>query len=141
VVAVAVEIDAPKEKVYRAWFDRPQDWFYENDESRSARPTRCQERLGGKFYLELPDGGFNVLAEITMIKPNHKIRMRGDCTCPEAFVANMTVHFEDLGPGRTRVNIDHRMAGEFSDDLPAGFEEGWTDGLTKLKALLEAPNR
>lgn len=135
-VTVQIDIDAPKETVFNAWLDRPDEWFYENEESRELRPTRCERRLGGKFYMALPDGGFNVIAEITMIKPNNKIRLRGDCTMPDAFIANMTVAFEQRGSG-TRVIVDHRMAGDFSDDTPAGFEEGWMDGLVKLKALLE----
>ncbi len=87
--------------------------------------------------MELPDGGFNSLAEITMIKPNKSIRMRGDCTIPSAMVINMTITFEEEA-GVTTVKVDHRMSGEFDDDLPAGFEEGWLDGLQKLKALVEA---
>jgi DNA-binding transcriptional ArsR family regulator/uncharacterized protein YndB with AHSA1/START domain len=134
---IEIMIDAPKETVYRAWFDSPNDWFYENEQARKERPTRCEERLGGRFYMELPDGGFNVIGEITMIKPNHKIRMRGDCTMPQAVLMNMTIAFEDVD-GRTRVSVDHRMSGEIEDDFPEGFVEGWMDGLQKLKKLVES---
>jgi len=71
-----------------------------------------------------------------MIKPNKAIRMRGDCTIPSAMVCNMTITFEETS-GVTTVTVDHRMSGEFDDDLPAGFEEGWQDGLQKLKTLCE----
>jgi DNA-binding transcriptional ArsR family regulator/uncharacterized protein YndB with AHSA1/START domain len=135
-IVVEIIVNAPREEVFRVWLEQPNDWFYESDEARNAGPTRIQNEVGGKFYFELPDGGFNVLADITMIKPGHKIRMRGDCTCPEAFVANMTTSFEDV-PGGTRVTVDHRMSGEFSDDLPEAFDEGWADGLAKLKAFVE----
>lgn len=134
---IEIVIDAPKETVYRAWFDSPNDWFYEDEESRKTSPTRCEERLGGRFYMELPNGGFNVIGEITMIKPNHKIRMRGDCTMPQAVLMNMTIAFEDVD-GKTKVSIDHRMSGEIEDDFPEGFVEGWMDGLEKLKKLVES---
>ncbi|MCA9302556.1 MAG: SRPBCC domain-containing protein [Phycisphaerales bacterium] len=134
---IEIMIDAPKETVYRAWFDSPHDWFYENEDARKNRPTRCEERIGGRFYMELPNGGFNVIGEFTMLKPNHKIRMRGDCTMPQAVLMNMTIAFEDVD-GKTRVSIDHRMSGEIEDDFPEGFVEGWTDGLQKLKALVES---
>lgn len=134
---IEIEIDAPKETVFRAWFDSPNDWFYENEAARRDRPTRCEERIGGRFYMELPDGGFNVIGEITMIKPNNKIRMRGDCTMPQAVLMNMTISFEDVG-GKTKVSIDHRMSGEIEDDFPEGFVEGWMDGLEKLKKLVES---
>lgn len=139
-VVCEIEIAAPKETVYRAWFDDVNNWFYENDEARQTRPTRCEEKIGGKFYLEYPGGGFNIIGELTMIKKNEKIRLRGDCTMPDAMIANMTVSFLAEGSG-TRVRVEHKMFGEFDDDTPAGFEEGWMDGLVKLKKLLESRGR
>ncbi len=138
VTTTEIEIKAPVETVFDAWFNEPDQWFYENEDSKTQRPTRCDKKLGGHFYMQLPDGGFNSLGQITMIKPNYKIRMRGDCTMPWAVVMNMTISFEATSPGATRVSVDHRMMGEFDDNAPAEFEEGWLDGLTKLKALLES---
>lgn len=135
-VVCEITIDAPRERVYRAWFDRTADWFYEKEPGLHDGASHCEEKLGGKFYMDVPGGGFNVLGEVTMIKPGRKIRLRGDCTMPDAFIANMTIAFEDAGAG-TRVSVDHRMSGDFDDNLPAEFEEGWMDGLTKLKALAE----
>lgn len=132
-----ITINAPKELVFRTWFDEPHKWFYESDATKDTTPTRCEEKMGGRFYIELPDGGFNVIGVITMIKPNQKIRMRGDCTMPQATLMNMTINFEEVDGG-TKVSIDHRMSGEIPDDFPEGFEEGWLDGLQKLKALVES---
>ena len=47
------------------------------------------------------------------------------------------LEFHEDGAG-TRVHISHRMAGEFYDEMPSEFEEGWQDGLQKLKQLVEA---
>ncbi len=132
-----IVINAPKELVYRTWFDEPENWFYQNEETKATNTTRCEEKVGGRFYFDLPDGGFNVLGEITMIKPNYKIRMRGDCTVPLAVIMNMTICFEDVDGG-TRVSVDHRMAGEICEDMATDFEEGWADGLGKLKKLVES---
>jgi len=136
-VVCEIVIDAPKAKVYRAWFDDTRNWFFDNPEDIAAKPFLCEEKLGGRFYHQLPGGGFNVLGEITMIKPEHKIRMRGDCTMPEAVLMNMTISFTEEGKG-TRVRIDHHMMGEFADETPKGFEEGWMSGLRALKTLLES---
>lgn len=140
VVQTEITIDASPTKVYDLFFDRPNDWFYESEENRKTQTTKAERKIGGHFYIETarPDGppDHNVIGTITMLKPGRKIRMRGDCTVPNAFIANMTVAFEPAGNG-TRVSIEHRMAGEFDDDLPAGFEEGWQDGLQKLKKLAE----
>lgn len=139
---IEITINAPKELVYRTWFDEPHNWFYESDATKNTTPTRWEEKMGGRFYTELPDGGFNVIGELTMIKPNNKIRMRGDCTMPQAVLMNMTISFETVGDGAgggsTKVAIDHRMSGEIPDDFPEGFVEGWDDGLQKLKKLVES---
>ncbi len=139
VVQTEIEIAAEPAKVYDAYVNRFGDWFYENEESRTSRPARFENKIGGLCYMELPEGGANVLATVTMLKPGWKIRMSGDCTIPNAYIGNMTITFHpsDKHAGGTRVHIEHRMAGEFADDLPAGFEEGWADGLSKLKALVE----
>ncbi len=140
VIQTEIRIDASPETVYGLFFERPNDWFYESEESRKTQTTKIENRIGGLFYLETtrPEGppDLNVIGTITMLKPNRKIRLRGDCTMPSAFVANMTIAFEADGAG-TRVSVEHRMAGEFDADLPAGFEEGWQDGLQKLKTLCE----
>jgi DNA-binding transcriptional ArsR family regulator/uncharacterized protein YndB with AHSA1/START domain len=131
-----ITINAPVERVYRSWFDDTAKWFYETEETKGTSPSICEEKMGGKMYMKLADGGFNVLGEITMIKPNKKIRMRGDCTMPLAVLMNMTISFEESG-GKTTVSVDHRMSGEISEGMAEEFEEGWADGLAKLKALIE----
>lgn len=139
-IAVAtceVHIDSTPQSVYELFINEPENWFFENEESKSQTPTRFDCRIGGKFYIELPDGGFNTIGEVTMLKPGKKIRLSGDCTMPQAVLMNMTISFEGTDSG-TRVSVDHRMFGEFDDSAPAEFEEGWLDGLEKLKALVES---
>lgn len=140
VVQTEITIASSPERVYDLFFDRASDWFYESEESRKTQKTIIERRIGGLFYMETArEGGVkdqNVLGTITMLKPGRKIRMRGDCTIPSAFIANMTIAFEAVAGG-TRVSVEHRMAGEFDEGLPAEFEKGWQDGLKKLKVVCE----
>ena len=137
VVEIEIEIDAEREEVYRTFVERTGDWFYENEASRKTHATILEHELGGRLFIRtLANGDENMMASVTMIKKNRKLRLKGDYTVAQAFVANVTVAFEDV-PGGTRVAIEHRMAGDFSDDLPGGFDEGWMDGLLKLKRLVE----
>jgi uncharacterized protein YndB with AHSA1/START domain len=71
-----------------------------------------------------------------MLKPGQKIRMRGDCTMPQAVLMNMTISFDDT-EGGTLVSMDHRMFGEFDDCAPAEFEAGWQHVLDNLRDLVE----
>ncbi len=134
---IEIVINAPHESVYNAWFKDTSAWFYHSEETKATHPTHCEHRMGGKFYTALPDDCFNVLGELTMIKPNEKICIKGDCTMPSAVIMNITLAFEDV-EGGTKVSIDHRMAGEIHDGMAEEFEEGWLDGLTKLKAVVES---
>ncbi len=137
IINLSIDIDSDRETVFSTFLEEPHDWFYESEESRKTKKTILEPKLGGRFYIRTETSGDeNLIATVTMIKPNRELRMRGDCTIPNAFIANMTVKFTDEGAG-TRVAIEHRMMGEFDDELPAGFDEGWLDGLQKLKTLVE----
>jgi len=141
VVTTEIPIDATVATVFDSWFADAADWFYESEESRATKKTVMERKVGGRVYIDLADstgpGDQNNMAFVTMIKTNREVRLCGDFTCPFAFIANVTIKFEEAGSG-TLVKITHRMAGEFPDDYPAGFEEGWLDGLQKLKKLLES---
>jgi len=137
IVETEIEIAAGVETVFDAWFEDAADWFYESEESRKTKRTVMERKVGGRAYIDLGDGDENHMAFVTMIKTNREVRLKGDFTCPFAFLANVTVKFEASGDG-TKVSITHRMAGEFPDDYPEGFEEGWLDGLQKMKKLLES---
>jgi len=144
VIETAIEIAAPRDKVYDTFVNDIANWFYESEESRPHRTAVFEPTLGGKFYMRDDSGETagdeNLLAIVTLVRPGRKLRMKGDFTMPQAMIANATISFEDYpmdGGTGTRISISHRMMGEFEDDLPAGFEEGWLDGLQKLKALAE----
>ncbi|MEQ8771178.1 MAG: metalloregulator ArsR/SmtB family transcription factor [Phycisphaerales bacterium] len=136
VVETAIDINAPRERVFDAFFEDTASWFYESEDTRETQPSRIERRVGGIFSMTYANGDENMLGWVTMIKEGRKVRLRGDCTMPGAVIMNMTVAFEDAADG-CRVSISHRMAGEFADADPADFEAGWADGLAKLKTLCE----
>jgi DNA-binding transcriptional ArsR family regulator/uncharacterized protein YndB with AHSA1/START domain len=136
-VETEITINAKPETVYKAFVHDMQNWFYENEETKVSCPTICEERLGGRIYSKNQNGKENLLANITMIQPGKKMRIKGDFTMPHAFIANVMIEFNESGSGTT-INLSHRMAGEFYEEMPSEFEEGWQDGLTKLKTLVES---
>ncbi len=137
VVDCAIEIQAPREEVYRAFLHRPSEWFCDRSQTPPEQPCILEPVLGGRMFLRTrANGDENLMAFVTLLKENREVRLRGDFTVPQAFVANVTIRFEDIDGG-TRVSIHHRMAGDFSDDMPPGFDEGWTDALRQLKEIIE----
>jgi DNA-binding transcriptional ArsR family regulator len=139
-VQTEIVINAPRQRVYDTFMHRPGDWFYPDEASRRSKSMHLEPRVGGRFYMRdeegVKKGDENLLAVITLMRPERKIRMSGDFTMPNALLANVTIAFEDAGTG-TRVHIDHRMLGEFADGDPGEFEAGWRDGLEKLKRACE----
>lgn len=135
-VETMIEIAAAPRVVFDRFFDDTKDWFYETEESRATRSTVVERRVGGKMSIVHHNGDENMMAWVTLIKEGREIRLKGDFTAREAMFANVTIKFEAAGEG-CRVSISHRMVGEFPDSMPGDFEEGWLDGLQKLKRLCE----
>ncbi|MCA9271651.1 MAG: SRPBCC domain-containing protein [Phycisphaerales bacterium] len=136
-VETEISINAKPGTVYTAFTEDFAEWFYESEESKKTRPAHFEAKLGGRVYVKDQNGKENMMATVNMIQPGKKMRLKGDFTMPQAFIANVTIEFHEDGAG-TRVHISHRMAGEFYDEMPSEFEEGWQDGLQKLKQLVEA---
>jgi uncharacterized protein YndB with AHSA1/START domain len=135
-VECTVDVSASRSRCFDAFVNETAEWFYETEATRQSRRAVLEPTLGGRFFIRSENGDENLLALVTMLKRDRELRLRGDFTIPQAFVANVTVRFDDA-EGGTRISVEHRMAGEFDDDLPAGFDEGWTDGLEKLKRHVE----
>lgn len=137
---LSVDIDAKPEAVFDAWFDDCAAWFYESEETRAWQKAVMERRVGGRFYMENTGGPkpgkINLLAIVTMIEPGRKLRLRGDFTMPNAMTANATITFEQHNGG-CRMLVEHRMVGECTMDDAKDFEEGWLDGMQKLKTLVE----
>ncbi|MCB9844753.1 MAG: SRPBCC domain-containing protein [Phycisphaeraceae bacterium] len=137
VIDMSIDVHAPRDRVWQAFINETASWFYESEQTRTTHPSVLEPSLGGRFFIQTAGTqDENLLAMITCIKPPREIRLKGDFTIPQAFVANVTVKFQESGDA-TRITLTHRMAGDFDDDLPSGFDEGWLDGLQKLKRLLE----
>ncbi|MEM1071993.1 MAG: SRPBCC domain-containing protein [Planctomycetota bacterium] len=134
VIRSEITVKAEPAAVYNTVLNRPAEWF--NNGPDAGWKAVIEPKLGGRFYLLSDNGDENLMAFITMLKPDRKIRMKGDFTMPEAVVSNATMSFEPIGTG-TRVTVDHRMVGEFTDETPTEFEAGWLDGLEKLRGLFE----
>lgn len=138
---LSVDIDAEPSAVFDAWFDGCADWFYESEETRGWQKAVMERHVGGRFYMENTGGPkpgkINLLAFVTMIEPGRKLRLRGDFTMPNAMTANATVTFEEYNGG-CRLLVEHRMVGECAEEDARCFEEGWLDGMNKLRSLVEA---
>lgn len=139
-VTASIEIATSPAAVFDAWFDECGVWFAGAGGPDAVQTAVMEKHVGGRFYFENiagpKKGKVNLLAQVTMIEPGRKLRLRGDFTLPQALVANCTVTFENHGAG-CQVTVEHRMFGECTAADAEGFRDGWLEGLQALKKMVE----
>lgn len=137
-------IDAPREKLYRAWTD-PRiltEWFAPKPWTLSD--VKLDVRAGGSnsFIMHGPNGEVFPSAGVYLeVVPNEKIVLTDAYTMawvPSAkpfFTAIVT--FEDIGGGKTkyRAVASHWTAEDKETHEKMGFHEGWGQCASQLEAL------
>jgi uncharacterized protein YndB with AHSA1/START domain len=138
--------DAPRELVFKAWTDPKQvaQWFPPKD--FTAPVCEVDPRPGGVFRIVMkgPEGepfnGGEFPAEgvFTEIVANERLAFTfaGEGDVPPPIL--MTVLFEDLGKGKTKVTVNQtaRTVREYEDLVKLGSEEGLSQSFDKLDELL-----
>lgn len=132
---VETEIAAPRAKVFDGMVHGIARWWVHP--AGPKPPMRIEPRVGGRFFEDHGDDRGHMFGLITVYEPPRKLRFAGDFTMREAIYNVVTIDFDELGPGRTRVRIDHRASGEITDADAPGFEEGWQDMSRRLKTHCE----
>ena len=146
-VVVTRVFDAPRERVFKAWTDAKQvaQWFPPKD--FTAPVCELDPRPGGVFRIVMkgPEGepfnggefpGEGVFEEVV---PNERLAFtfagEGDTPPPPIL---MTVLFEDLGNGKTKVTVQQtaRTLAEYEALRESGAEEGLRQSFEKLDELL-----
>ena len=147
--------DAPREIVWKAWTDPEHVMRWWGPKTFTAPAAEIDFRVGGKFLFamrspEFQDGrvGWNtgeyreivpyerIVCTIAMadekgnVVPPSEYGMSGDL----ASESRLTVEFETVGHGQTRMTMRHEgfPAGEMRD----GAVEGWSESFDKLAESL-----
>lgn len=127
VIAIERIIDAPRERVWKAWVEPAQlmRWFHASDGWHTPSAD-VDVRPGGEFHIGFrsPDGaqGFDFAGTYAEVAPPERLVMVIGDGRP------VTVTFEDLG-GKTRLTIGLTLE---SVNGEAQQREGWTAMLVNL---------
>jgi uncharacterized protein YndB with AHSA1/START domain len=134
-------IDAPREKVWKAWTDAEHigEWF--GPAGFTTTTKSMDARPGGKWtHVMIAPDGTEYNDEITyeeMVEPE-RLLLRFKAT-PEFDLKGFTaeVLFEDIG-GKTKITLHHMFedAAELEKQKKIGAEEGGREMLEKLSAYL-----
>lgn len=136
-------IDAPREIVWRAWFERLEDWFA--PKPWTTKIIEQDYRPGGRSAIEMTgpngekSGGDGVFLEVT---PNERIVFT-DAFLPGwvpqgPFMVGIFT-FEDAEGGKTRYTAAARHWTEEAKTQheQMGFEQGWGQVAGQLAAIAE----
>jgi uncharacterized protein YndB with AHSA1/START domain len=139
------EIDAPREKIYRAWTDPDllKQWFTPRPWTVSV--AELDVRAGGANLIVMngPDGEeFPNRGVYLEVVPNEKIVFTDAYT--SAWVPSAkpfftgVIELEDIGGGRTRYRATalHWTAEDMETHEKMGFHEGWGKATDQLAALV-----
>jgi uncharacterized protein YndB with AHSA1/START domain len=140
------DLDVPVEEVWTAWTDEASaiQWL--------APAARIEPKLGGIFELFWepgnPSGTGTPGSTISTITEEYMLRFGWKGPPQFASLINgpplatrVTARFQPLGPGRTRLRIEHEgwEDGEPWTEARGWHERMWADALARLKTLLGPP--
>ena len=135
VIEQQVEIAANTATVYEAITKHIGRWFWSGEKGEMS-PVAIEERAGGRFYRESPDGSCDLYGIVTAIRPGKLIRIEGSIGGKYATMSIFEFKIE-ADSDSSIVKLTHRMAGEVVDADVADYTEGWKDELGSLKRFAE----
>ncbi|MEM0907072.1 MAG: SRPBCC domain-containing protein [Pseudomonadota bacterium] len=139
-VRVSRVVEASIERVWAAWTDpqQKQRWWG-RAEGMECHLCEMDVRVGGQYrYGTRPLGSRDTHADVDgeylVVEPPHKLVYTWSWTKEEPQVRDtlVTLEFEDLGGGRTRVHVTHSQ--QPSVDVAAIHDAGWHAKLADLAA-------
>jgi uncharacterized protein YndB with AHSA1/START domain len=139
-------IDAPREKVFKAWTDPEmmKQWFVPKPWTTSRIETDVRPGGASLVVMRSPEGQeFPNRGVYLEVVPNERLVFTDAFT--EAWEPSekpfMTVvlTFEDLGGGRTKYTAvcKHRNDADLATHEQMGFHQGWATVAEQLAALVE----
>ena len=160
-LVITREFDAPRERVWKAWTDPELLKRWWGPEQFTAPSIKIDLRVGGKyvFAMQGPPGSEwdKVMYSggiFEQIVPNEKLVLtdyfsdENGNKLPPADLGQaadfpseqkVTVLFEDLAKGRTRLSVIYPMPddeAQYQAILKSGMKEGWESSLNKLERAL-----
>jgi uncharacterized protein YndB with AHSA1/START domain len=137
-------IDAPREQVFKAWIDAKQMAQWWGPRHFTNPVCEVDARPGGAIRIDMqgPDGTVHpmdgvfqeVVAPERLVFTSRAFDAKSNKTLIEAL---NTVTFTDEG-GKTKLTVVARV-GELAPEFAAaaaGMEEGWSQSLERLQALV-----
>lgn len=157
-VVIVREFDAPPAKVFEVWTRAEHLARWWGPRIFETQIRKMDFRVGGEYaWAMVGHGGeYPMHGTFQEIVPQRRIVMTADLSdhpeewhnmvkpsrapgSPRELLSVITVTFDDLGKGRTRVTVSTRFeSAEVRNNMAKmGMNEGWNETLDRLAELLE----
>lgn len=126
-IEVEIEIDAPRERVWRAFCDQTQSWWHDDFKTDPrSRGAILDARLGGHLYEDYGDGDGLIWMTVTGLKKGERIDLVGHSSAewggPSTGYHSFT--FTEEGD-RTRLRLSESYHGKVDESGAKSLEDGW----------------
>lgn len=139
-IVAEVQINAPREKVWKAMWDRFPQWWPEDFLSlQGSGGMKAELWAGGRVYEEAPDGRQILWGNFVLIQPGEAFEVVGYMT-PTYGGPSVTMWRFALSDcvGGTQLRITDSVLGAFPEGQAESLTEGWSYLATSLKQFCEA---
>lgn len=149
-VRKSIVVAAPRETAFRVFTQGFGRWWplaTHKIGAAVAVDAVVEPRVGGRWYERGADGTETPWGEVLAWEPPARLvlawRIGADWRCHPELHTEVEVRFTAEGPGRTRVDLEHRLLdayGEKAGEMRAGFdaEAGWGSLLATFGKAAEA---
>ena len=147
-ITITRVFDAPRTLVFSMWTDAKHLAAWWGPHGWSNPKAEADPRPGGKIviHMQAPDGTMHPTGGVfEEIVPHERIVLKTFVDMPDgkrALEVRTTVKFEDVGR-KTKVTVNANGIGftDFSANMLAGMEAGWSQSLDRLFAHAIGPSQ
>jgi len=132
-----IDIDAPRERVWRALTDQLSSWWLKDFHVLGEDSiVMLEPRPGGRLYEQLGDASL-LWYTVLHVAPNESLSLAGHCTQDWGGPCStlLTLRLSDAD-GRTCLSVSDALYGHVTDGQVESLQSGWrmlfTDGLKRV---------
>ena len=143
-----IEVEATPERAFRIFADQARWWPPDHKLfAADLKDVVLEQRVGGRWYQTAVDGTQCDIGHVLVWDPPKRMVLAWQLTSQwkfdSTFVTEVEVKFTPAGPGRTRVELEHRDLERFGENAPTlresiSSESGWPLHLSRFAAAVAA---
>ncbi len=141
VAELELTINAPRKKVWDAFFNDPHEWWHKDFYASSA-PAKfvIDRKLGGFMYEDSGNGSGLIWFTILGLMPGEMVYAIGHVAPPFGGPATglLTIKFDEVDANTTTFKLSDASFGHLTKNTASNAEAGWKMLFDELKKHVEA---